>query len=408
MGFFARAIEQKSGSVTNSLELFREIYGGRASKAGPVVTLESAFRVAAFYACVRVISQDIAKVPFKVYRESEVDGLTSIKPARDHRLYDLLTVAPNDWTTSFEFRESQAIHAALGNSYAFLNRTLSGISEMILLNPGKVQKKQSPDYRIVYEVTGESGAVQTFPAEAIWHLRGPSWDGLLGMDIMNLAREALGLAIATEESHSKLHAKGVRPSGTYSVDGKLNPQQYKELKAWILAEMAGSENAGTPMILDNGAKWISGAWNGVDAQHLETRKHQIEEVCRFTGVHPQKIYHTDKTSTYASAEEFGNAHREDTLLPWYVRIEQSADLSLLSKPDRRRGIYCKHVANGLMRASAEARSAYFAKALGSGGHPGWMTPDEVRQLEEMNPMGGDAAKIPAPSNQKPAPAPVPA
>ena len=408
MGFFARAIEQKSGSVTNSLELFREIYGGRASKAGPVVTLESAFRVAAFYACVRVISQDIAKVPFKVYRESEVDGLTSIKPARDHRLYDLLTVAPNDWTTSFEFRESQAIHAALGNSYAFLNRTLSGISEMILLNPGKVQKKQSPDYRIVYEVTGESGAVQTFPAEAIWHLRGPSWDGLLGMDIMNLAREALGLAIATEESHSKLHAKGVRPSGTYSVDGKLNPQQYKELKAWILAEMAGSENAGTPMILDNGAKWISGAWNGVDAQHLETRKHQIEEVCRFTGVHPQKIYHTDKTSTYASAEEFGNAHREDTLLPWYVRIEQSADLSLLSKPDRRRGIYCKHVANGLMRASAEARSAYFAKALGSGGHPGWMTPDEVREFEEMNPMGGDAAKIPAPSNQKPAPAPLPA
>ena len=123
MGYFARAIEQKSGSVTNSLELFREIYGGRASKAGPVVTLESAFRVAAFYACVRVISQDIAKVPFKVYRESEVDGLTSIKPARDHRLYDLLTVAPNDWTTSFEFRESQAIHAALGNSYAFLNRT---------------------------------------------------------------------------------------------------------------------------------------------------------------------------------------------------------------------------------------------------------------------------------------------
>lgn len=394
MGYFARAIEQKSGSVTNSLELFREIYGGRASKAGPVVTLESAFRVAAFYACVRVISQDIAKVPFKVYRESEVDGLTSIKPARDHRLYDLLTVAPNDWTTSFEFRESQAIHAALGNSYAFLNRTFSGISEMILLNPGKVQKKQSPDYRIVYEVTGESGAVQTFPAEAIWHLRGPSWDGLLGMDIMNLAREALGLAIATEESHSKLHAKGVRPSGTYSVDGKLNPQQYKELKAWILAEMAGSENAGTPMILDNGAKWISGAWNGVDAQHLETRKHQIEEVCRFTGVHPQKIYHTDKTSTYASAEEFGNAHREDTLLPWYVRIEQSADLSLLSKPDRRRGIYCKHVANGLMRASAEARSAYFAKALGSGGHPGWMTPDEVREFEEMNPRGGDADQLP--------------
>lgn len=401
MGFLSRALESKAA---DPLAIWAEMLrAGRSSKAGPTITLDNALKVATMFACLRVLSQGVAQVPFKLLQEKQDGDLMKISPARDHRLYDLVTVAPNDWTTSFEFRETLTIHAALGNAYAFINRTVGGVSELILLKPGRVQKEQRPDYRIVYKVTGESGAVQEFPAEAIWHVRGPSLDGLVGVDVLTIAREALGLAIATEESHAKLHAKGVRPSGTYSVDGKLNLQQYKELKAWILAEMAGAENAGAPMILDSGAKWISGAWNGVDAQHLETRKHQIEEVCRFMGVHPQKVFHSDKTSTYASAEEFSNAHREDTLGPWYARIEQSADLNLLTKKERAQGLYLKFIANGLLRASAQARSEYYAKALGSGGHPGWMTPDEVRKLEELNPMGGEAAKLPAPSN-KPEPA----
>lgn len=400
MGFLARAVaEQKS---TDPLSVWAEMLrAGRSSMAGPTITLENALKVGTLFACMRVLSQGVAQVPLKVYREVEEGGLQKIQAAKYHRLYDLLAFAPNDWTTSFEFRETQTIHAALGNSYAFINRTIGGISELILLNPGRVKKVQKPDYRVVFEVTGETGAMQEFPAEAIWHVRGPSWDGLLGLDVLSLAREALGLAIATEESHAKLHAKGVRTSGTYSVEGKLNKEQYAALKAWILAENAGAENAGAPMILDSGAKWISGALSGVDAQHLETRKHQIEEVCRFMGVHPQKVFHTDKTSTYASAEEFSNAHREDTLAPWYMRIEQSADLNLLTRAERRNGLYCKHSANALMRVSAQSRADYYAKALGSGGHPGWMTPDEVRALEELNPIGGDAGKLPPGSNGQP-------
>lgn len=397
MGFLSRAVERKS---FDPLEVWAELLrAGRASKAGPTITLDNALKVATMFACLRAISQGVAQVPFKLLLEQQVDGRRRIEPARDHRLYDLVTVGPNAWTTSFEFRETLAIHAALGNGYAFVNRTINGISELILLNPGRVKKTQAKDYSIVYEVTGESGAVRVFPAEAIWHVRGPSLDGLLGMDVLSLAREALGLAIATEESHAALHAKGVRPTGTYTVEGKLGPEQYKALKAWIMAEMAGPDNTGAPLILDQGAKWVSGAMTGVDAQHLETRKHQIEEVCRFMGVHPQKVFHSDKTSTFASAEEFANAHREDTLGPWYVRIEQSAALHLLTHAERAKGLYFKFIANGLLRASAQARSEYYAKALGSGGHPGWMSPDEVRELEDMNPMGGEAAKLPAPRNQ---------
>ena len=138
----------------------------------------------------------------------------------------------------------------------------------------------------------------------------------------------------------------------------------------------------------------------VDAQHLEMRKHQIEEVCRYMRVHPHKVYSTDKTSTYASAEQFAIQHVVDTLGPWYARIEQSADKHLLTKKERRDGYYFKFNANGLLRGSTKDRSDYFAKALGAGGHPGWMTPDQVRELEEMNPMGGDAAKLPPSSAQQ--------
>lgn len=408
MGFLSRGVERKSASATSSLELFREIYGGRASKSGQTINLETAFRVSVAFACLKVLSQGGAQVPFKLYRETESSGMTKRAPAKDHSLYDLVATAPNDWTTSFEFRETLVLHAALGNAYAFKNKGFGGkILEMILLDPSKVEKVQAEDYSIGFKVTGKSGAVKIFPADAIWHVKGPSWNGVLGMDILSMAREALGLAIATEDSQSKLHAKGVRPSGTYSVDGNLTPQQYKDLKAWIDKEFAGAENSGAPMILDRGAKWFSQAMSGIDAQHLETRKFQIEEVCRFFGVMPIMVGYSDKAATYASAEQMFLSHVVHTLSPWYARVENSADLHLLTKKERASGLYFKFMASGLLRGAAKDRAEYYAKALGSGGSPAWMTQDEVRGLEELNPFGGTAAVLPVATNT-PAPVPTPA
>lgn len=408
MGFLARGIERKSGSVTDSLELFREIYGSwRKSKAGPTITLDTAVRVSALFACISVLSRGCAQVPFKLFRESQVGGLTKISPAREHRLYDKVAAKPNDWQTSFEFREQLVIHASLGNAYVWVNRTVGGVAEMILLNPGKMKVEQPSEFTApVYEYTLKDGKTLSFKPGTIWHVRGPSWSGFAGLDILSIGREALGLSIATEESHSKLHEKGVRTSGTYSVDGNLSPEQYKQLKAWIMTEMAGDENAGTPMLLDRGAKWLSSAMTGVDAQHLETRKMQVEEVCRFMGVSPHKIYSSDKTSTYASAEQFNIQHVVDSLSPWYARIEQSADVNLLTDKERASGLYFKFIAAGLLRGSTTERADYYSKALGSGGSPAWMTQDEVRSLEELNPFGGDAAELPVATNT-PAPPPAP-
>ncbi len=402
MGLLARGLERKG---YDTLDLFREIYGGKASKTGQVINLESAFKVSVAFACLKVLSQGGAQVPFKLFRSTEQSGLTNIKPAKDHALYDLVATAPNDWTTSFDFRETLILHAALGNAYVFKNKVGSRIVELILLDPSKVKKEQRADWSIIYKVTGISGAVQEFPAEAIWHVKGPSWNGVLGMEVLSLAREALGLAIATEESHASLHKKGVRPSGTYSVDGNLSPQQYKDLKAWIDKEMAGAENAGSALILDRGAKWFAQSMSGLDAQHLETRKFQIEEVCRFFGVMPIMVGYSDKAATYASAEQMFLAHVVHTLSPWYARVENSADVNLLTKQERKQGLYFKFVAAGLLRGAAKDRAEYYAKALGSGGSPAWMTQDEVRGLEELNPFGGAASELPAITNAPPAPVP---
>ena len=266
MGIFSRAIERKTSQMEIWDEMLRK---GGSSKAGPSVNLDSAFKVSVAFACIKVLSQGIAQVPFKLFRESMVNGLSNIKPEKNHGLYDIVTTMPNDFSTSFEFRETLAIHAALGNAYAFINRGAGGrITELLLLNPAIVQKKQADNWDISYEVTGKSGSVNTFPAEAIWHVRGPSWNGYVGMEVLNMAKEALGLSIATEETHAKLHSKGVKPSGTYSVEGSLNPDQYRQLKTWIEKEFAGAENSGAPMILDRGAKWMAQSMTGLDAQHL--------------------------------------------------------------------------------------------------------------------------------------------
>lgn len=386
------------------LEVWAEIArAGRTSKAGPTVTLENAFRVATFFACVKVLSQGVAQVPFKLYREQQVNGLKNITAARDHRAYDLVSTAPNDWQTSFEFREQMVIHAAMGNAYAWKNKTFRGLAELILLDPSRMVVEQPKEFeRPVYKYTGKDGRQVVFPASDIWHVRGPSWSGFLGMDVLQIARDALGLTIAIDDSVSNLHKEGVRPTGVYSVEGPLTQKQHDDLVLWLKKQAA---DPGSALILDRGAKWLQQTMSSVDAQTKEIRAQQIEEVCRFMGVMPIMIGYSDKASTYASSEQMFLAHVIHTLMPWYTRIEQSADVNLLSREERADGYYFKFNAAGLLRGAMKDQGEFFARMLGAGGTRQVMTQDEIRELLELNPIGGDAAILHAPQGTQPAPAP---
>lgn len=383
-----------------TLELFKEIYGPKLSKSGVSVTWDTAIKVSTVLACARVISQGIAQVPLKVFLNQPQGGKVA---ATDHPLYFLLHNQPNEWQTSFEYRETLGLHLAMcGRHYSFINRVRGEIRELIAIEPSMVETSRARDGTITYKVKMADGLFKDYPQEAIWHIRGPSWNGSEGLDAIHLAREAIGLAISAEDQHSRFFKNGVRPSGTYSVEGKLDDAQYKQLRKFIVDNTTG-DNQGLPMIVDRGAKWLQQAMTGVDAQHLETRRFQVEEICRTMGVMPIMVGHADKTATYASAEQMFLAHVVHTLTPWYTRIEQSVDAHLLGKKEVQKGYYAKFIAAGLLRGSMKDRSDYFSKALGAGGSPAWMTQDEVRELEEMNPMGGDAAALPKPTNVAPAP-----
>ena len=388
---------RKSTSVTTPLDLWRELNGSRSSRSGQTVGLKDALRCATALACARVIANGIAQVPLKLYQEDETTGRKM--PARAHPLYRVLHRKPNAWQTSFEFRELLGLHLVFtGRAYCYKVMVRGQVKELIPFQPGRVTSKLLDDgSTIVYDVTGEDNQVRRFGSDVIWHLKGPSWSGWEGLDALDMAREAVGLSIATEGSQSDLHSQGVRPSGVYSVEGSLNPDQYKALRKFLQDNHAG-EKSGLPMIVDRGAKWLSTAMSGVDAQHLETRRFQVEEVCRSMGVMPIMVFSSDKAATYASAEAMFQAHVVHTLAPWWERIEQSIDCNLLTKADDVAGIYAKFVGNGMARGSMQARAEYFSKALGSGGSPAWMTQDEVRSMEELNPLGGAASQLPIATN----------
>jgi HK97 family phage portal protein len=373
----------------NSLELFKEIYGSRASRSGATVTPFTAAEVPTVLACWRVIANGVAQVPWRPYQDV---GRTK-RVADNHDLYPLLHRRPNPWQTSYEFRETVMFHVlATGNAYIFVNRVgiARKIVEMIPIEPGRVSVKQLPDYRLEYRVRGNDGQEQVFGSDAIWHFRGPSWNTWLGLEAVKLAREAIGLAISLEQGQAEFQKGGAATSGVLATKEKLSPERYALLAAWLDKHMPGGERFGKPLLVDDGAAYTATSMTAVDQQLIETRKHQIEEICRAFGVMPIMVGHADKTATYASAEQMFLAHVVHTLSPWYQRFEQSADVNLLSEEDRKAGFYTKFNPNALMRGAAKDQAAYFKAALGTTQQPGWMTPNEVRGLIEMDPIdGGD-------------------
>lgn len=390
MGFLAQAFARKSG---DPLAIFREIYGSKASWSGKTVTVETAIQVATVFACCRVLGHGLAQVPFKLMQESG-DGKTRL-PAKTHHLYDKLKTKPNRWQTSFEYREMIGWHLALAtNHYSFINRQGPTIIELFPFTPGMVETKRAKDATLSYEVTSENGEKQLFPAEAIWHIRGPSWNSWHGLEALKIAREAIGLSIALEETQARMQKNGVRNSGVYSVEGKLVGDQYKELSKWIDEQIAGPDNAGKAMILDRGAKWLQTSMNNVEGQALEMRRFQVEEVCRHMGVNPILVFAESKNTTYASAEQMFLAHVVHTMSPLWERVEQSADANLLTERDRRQGFYTNFVEEGLIRGTATVEHQMIRDDVNAG----LITPNEGRAKMDLNPdsdPASDKLRIPA-------------
>lgn len=382
-------------------QMWADFFAGYTpSKTGIAVNWKSALSVTTVLACCRVRADGLATVPWKLYQRTEksVNGKTVVgrREARDHPLFDLLATAPNEWMTSLEFRETQSFHVDLaGHSYAFLNRMRGEIVEMILLDPGRVTGKVNADYSRTYTLQGLDGTSETVPGDVIWHVKGPSWDTIDGLNVVKLAREAIGLALATEATHANFHRQGARPSGVLAVDPALNEASLTRLAAWVRRHFGGSENAGKIMVVDRAAKFTPVQMTGVDAQHIETRKFQVERICEVLRVMPIMIgFSGDKNATFASAEQMFLAHLVHCVRPIHRRFGGSGDLFLLTKEDRQQGHYTGFVDADFLSPAMKDKGEFNKIALGGGGNPGWLTPNEVRGFDELPPIeGGDSLYV---------------
>lgn len=379
--------EQKSISID---DLWSRIEGGGAmSKAGAPITVKNALRVSVALACCRVLAEGVAQIPFRLMVESE-DG--SIKhPAKKHSLYRILSRRPNSWQTSFEWRELMLYHALLcKGGFSIINRHGGKVVELLPVLPERVRIEQKSDLSLVYLVQLADGSQAEFKQNQMFHLRGPSWDGFEGMEVLDLAREALGLAIAIEEVHSLFHKNGAKTSGIISLDGELKPEGRKQLKT-ALADAVGGKNAFRTLVLDQGAKFHQMSMLGVDAEMLDTRRFAIEEICRFFRVYPQKIGHAGNASTYAATQRFSIDHTIDSLSPWVRRFEEACDRDLLSEAELAGGFYSKLDVRGLMMGDSTERAAYYTSLYNIGA----INPNEIRSLEDKNPYpGGEKYRVP--------------
>lgn len=386
-------------------ELMRD---GFESASGATVNTETALRNPAMFRAVSLISYAIGMLPLHVIDEET-------KEKADHPLFRLLHREPNNWQTAFDFRSLMQLRALVkGNAYALIVRSRQirtgrdEIIRLVPLNPDWVTPIQNDDWSVSYRYQPPNGSARTLRPEEVFHLRGLSLDGLNGLSLVKQARDAIGLALSADLAAGRLFKNGSFIGGALKHPGKLSDPAFERLKA-SLAEKEGAANAGKNLILEEGLDYLPMAQNARDAQLTELRKMQVEEIARVTGV-PRPLLMVDETSWGSGIQALGQFFVQYALGPWFEAWQQAAERSLLVGAEKEQ-FSVKFNPGALLRGSTKDQGDFFAKALGAGGQPGWMSPNEVRRLNDMPDIEGgneiskgSVAQAPTPRGGEDAPA----
>lgn len=414
-----RALEKTF--VDNPAQWLVEMFGGRAPSSGVLVTPTTAMQCSAVYACVRILAETIGSLPRKVYRRLEGGGKEADP---DHPLYPVLHDQPNPEQTAMELFEMLEGHVALrGNAYAEIVRNGAGrVMALWPLHPDRVRpERQGQTLVYVVKIPGGTLSVSGQPirraeeialsTDQVLHGRGLSSDGVLGLSPIQLTAEAVGLTIATESYGAAFFGNGARPDGVLELPGRLSPDGKKALKAEWDEAHRGLGAAHRVAVLEEGLKWAAIGIQNDHAQFLQTRSFQLADIARIFRIPGVLLGLDDKTSTYASAEQFFLSFVVHTIRPWVVRWEQAFNAKLLT-PRERATHFVEHLLDGLLRGDIKTR--YDAYAVGR--MNGWLNADDIRELENLNPLPDgqgqtyliQGAMIPLAQAGKPMPAPGPA
>jgi HK97 family phage portal protein len=381
MSIFNRLFRSRERPKNNLFGSTYSFFFG-STTSGKIVNERTAMQTTAVYACVRILSETLASLPLHTYRHTE----RGKEKAIDHNLYYLLHDEPNPEMTSFVFRETLMGHLLLwGNAYAQIIRDGSGkVVALYPLLPDKMKVDRTSAGELYYEYQTDTGPVILRNYE-VFHIPGLGFDGLVGYSPIAMAKNAIGMAIATEEYGAKFFANGANPGGVLEHPGVLkDPKRVRD--SWN-AVYQGSGNAHRIAVLEEGMKFHSIGIPPEQAQFIATRKFQLNEIARIFRIPPHMIGDLDKSS-FSNIEQQSREFVKYTLDPWVSRWEQAIHKSLL-KPDEKRQYFVKFNVDGLLRGDYESRMNGYA----IGRQNGWLSANDIRELEDMNRIpedqGGD-------------------
>jgi HK97 family phage portal protein len=390
----------KRSGVTNPAQwLIDWFHGGQETSSGLTVTATSAMRYTPFWASVRVISQTVAALPFLVYRRTG----DAKERMLDHRVYQLLHGRPNDYIDAITFLETRQAHVlTYGNGYAEIQRDGAGRPVALWpLLPNRTQRKADKDGRLYYEVRLKEGGSVILPDYNVLHVKGLGFDGYTGYNVVDYHKEAIGYGQAVKEYAARFFGHGAAPGGVLEHPENLSKEAADRLvKSWE-ATHKGLEQSHRIAILEEGMKWNKMGVDPEQAQALEVQKYTVDDCSRIFNIPPHKIGSLER-ATFSNIEELNIDFVTQTMLYWFRKWEQECNYKLFL-PSERENLFCEILVDGLLRGNTKSRY----EAYNVGRNAGFLSVNDIRRLENMNPIGPEGDIYLEPLNMKPAGTPSP-
>lgn len=365
----------------NSPAVLEFLRGTLSTSSGITVTVEMALRNPTVFRCLDLTCGAMAMLPLKLHRGNEV--------ASEHPVHRLLHRRPNDWQTPFEFKGLMQYRALVQRkgAVAMIVHGARGPTALLPLNPDRVEMELTSDFQAKYFYSRKGGGRVPLQPNEVLHLRGLTFDGINGISRVEKAAEAIAIAIQAERATASLFRHGSYPGGGLEIPQELSEESYNRLREDMNTTHEGAENAGKTIILEGGAKFTPFASTAREAQSIESRRFQVEEILRTFGV-PRPLAMMDDTGWGTGIEQLSIGFVRFGLNPWFRAWEEAINRSCLTDAEHDLGAKFNPGAllNGTMKDQFEA----FAKASGAGGHMPWYTPNEIRaKLNEPPHPDGD-------------------
>lgn len=385
-----KIIDRIKASITRRVTLTDPQSWQRADQvadAGELVTESSVMALSAVWACANLLSGTVSSLPLMVYRKKG----DAKEVYRDHPLYKVLHDSPNFDQTSVDFWQfMQGSLEFWGNAYAEKIKTGERVTGLVPISPALMSVRRLSSGEIEYSWTYEG--VQNVRKDAdILHIRGFGGNPLGGMSTLHFGRNAFGLARAVDRAAGATFKNGLRPSGALTFQEFLSKENREIAEGKLVEKYVGAVNAGRPLVLEGGTTWQQLTINPEDAQMLESRRFSVEEICRFFGVPPHMVGHTENSTSWGTGlEQQTLGFQKFTLGPRIRRIEQALAKQLLTTSDRVNGVTIEFSLEGLLRGDSAGRSSYYQTMTMIGA----MTINDVRRLENLPPVdGGDVPRM---------------